>query len=214
MNRKSTLKNKKKQAVSWNIKKIGISVFTIITLFIFSSGFSLKTDIFKSISESPTDADAWEYIERYKDLAIIEMHRSGIPASITLAQGLHETNFGKSRLYKEANNHFGIKCKSYWVGTTFYYKDDDKDKAGTLIESCFRSYGSALASYVDHSNFLVNSPHYASLFEYGRKDYESWAHGLKKCGYATDPNYAYKLIDKVNRYYLNQFDEEINPMKR
>ena len=214
MNRKSTRKSKNNQRRSRNIRKIGVSVLAIVTIFVLSTGFSLKTDIFKTNVESPTDADAWEYIEKYKDLAIIEMHRSGIPASITLAQGLHETNFGKSRLYKEANNHFGIKCKSYWVGTTFYYKDDDKDRTGNLIESCFRSYGSALASYVDHSNFLVNSPHYARLFDYGRKDYESWAHGLKNCGYATDPNYAYKLIEKVNRYYLNQFDEEKNPLKR
>jgi flagellum-specific peptidoglycan hydrolase FlgJ len=152
------------------------------------------------------DALADDYIEQHKELAIIEMHRSGVPASITLAQALHETDFGRSRLAKEANNHFGIKCKTYWQGQIFYHKDDDYDKAGKLIESCFRRYNSNLESYVDHSNFLTQSERYAPLFKLPTFDYKSWAHGLKKCGYATDPGYADKLIKKIERYNLSQYD--------
>jgi flagellum-specific peptidoglycan hydrolase FlgJ len=152
------------------------------------------------------DALAEDYITLHKDLAIIEMHRTGVPASITLAQALHETDFGRSRLAREANNHFGIKCKSYWQGQIFYHKDDDYDKAGKLIESCFRRYNSNLESYVDHSNFLTGSERYAPLFKLSRIDYKAWANGLKKCGYATDPSYADKLIRKIERYNLSQYD--------
>lgn len=154
-----------------------------------------------------------EYIEAYKDLAVIEMHRTGVPASITLAQGLHESNFGTSKLATEANNHFGIKCKSYWQGGTYYYKDDDLDKKGKLIESCFRSYDSALESYVDHSNFLTRSAHYSELFQLNVLDYKSWAYGLKRCGYATDPNYAEKLIRKIEKYNLSIYDLAECPLK-
>ena len=100
------------------------------------------------------EALVWSYIDKYRDLAIAEMYRTGIPASIILAQGLHESNNGQSSLATEANNHFGIKCKSYWVGMTYYHKDDDYDRKGKIKDSCFRAYGSALESYVDHSNFL------------------------------------------------------------
>ncbi len=159
-----------------------------------------------------SEAEIWDYVDRYKDLAIAEMYRTGIPASITLAQGLHESNHGKSKLATEANNHFGIKCKSYWVGETYYHKDDDY-KNGKLINSCFRSYRSALESYVDHSNFLVMTKHYQTLFNLDKTDYKSWAHGLKKCGYATDPKYADKLIRKIEKYYLAQYDSWENPLK-
>lgn len=99
------------------------------------------------------DIAANDYIEKYKELAVVEMYRTGIPASITLAQGLHESNYGTSKLALEANNHFGIKCKSYWTGKTYYYKDDDYNKNGQLTESCFRAYNSDLDSYIDRSNF-------------------------------------------------------------
>ena len=154
-----------------------------------------------------------EYIESYKDLAIVEMHRSGVPASITLAQGLHESNYGTSKLATEARNHFGIKCKSYWQGNTFYHKDDDLDKRGKLIDSCFRRYDSVLESYVDHSNFLTRSAHYSELFKLNILDYKSWAHGLKKCGYATDTNYAEKLIRKIEKYNLHLYDLAECPIK-
>ena len=152
------------------------------------------------------DRIAVSYIEEFRDLAIIEMHRSGIPASITLAQGMHESAYGKSPLAMYANNHFGIKCKSYWRGDTYYHKDDDTDQQGQLIDSCFRSYESAIASYVDHSNFLMKSSHYQWLFSFDHTDYESWAHGLKKSGYATDPAYAEKLLVKIHKYGLDQYD--------
>jgi flagellum-specific peptidoglycan hydrolase FlgJ len=153
------------------------------------------------------------YIDLYKELAVIEMYRSGIPASITLAQALHESSNGFSKLATEANNHFGIKCKSYWVGNTYYHKDDDYDDSGKLLESCFRSYSSVMDSYVDHSNFLTTTSHYAPLFNYEKQDYKSWAQGLKSCGYATDTKYAEKLIAKIEKYKLHQFDLWENPYK-
>lgn len=151
------------------------------------------------------------YIETYKDIAIAEMYRTGIPASITLAQGLHESQAGRSELAKKANNHFGMKCKSYWTGNTYYYKDDDYDKNNKLIESCFRNYDSALESYIDRSNFLVGNNRYSVLFSYGKSDFESWANGLQNCGYATDKSYASKLIKLINEFKLYEYDKAENP---
>lgn len=167
---------------------------------------------FMSFHTAPESA-AWSYIDEYKDLAIAEMYRTGIPASITLSQGLHESTNGTSRLAVEANNHFGIKCKSYWVGAKFYHKDDDLDTSGNLLESCFRAYGNSLESYVDHSNFLVNSRHYKELFTFDKTDYISWAYGLKRCGYATDEQYPEKLINKINQYSLYQYDTWESPFR-
>lgn len=162
---------------------------------------------------NPTDALAYDYLETYADLAVVEMYRSGIPASITLAQGLHESNYGNSALATEANNHFGIKCKKSWIGETYYHEDDDYDQQGNLTESCFRSYNSALESYVDHSNFLMHRPYYKSLFDIDRTDYKAWAHGLKACGYATDKAYAEKLIKKIEKYNLDFYDHSANPFR-
>ena len=164
------------------------------------------------VSENPKDAAANAYVEKYKELAVVEMHRSGIPASITLAQALHESGIGDSDLAVFANNHFGIKCKSYWKGQTYKHKDDDFDTRGNLIKSCFRSYESVIDSYVDHSNFLTQSAHYSELFNYNMADYKRWAFGLKNCGYATDPEYAFKLIDKIEKYQLYIYDSYKNPM--
>jgi flagellum-specific peptidoglycan hydrolase FlgJ len=160
------------------------------------------------------ESGAYRYIDIYRDLAIVEMYRSGIPASITLAQGLHESNYGTSDLAVHANNHFGIKCKSNWIGSTFYHKDDDYDKRGNLMNSCFRSYEADLDSYVDHSNFLMSRSNYADLFNFSQTDYKNWAYGLKRSGYATDPNYADKLIKKIERYGLDQYDHWENPLNR
>ena len=140
------------------------------------------------------DIKATQYIETYKDLAVVEMYRTGIPASITLAQGLHESHFGTSRLAQEANNHFGIKCKDYWTGKTFFQQDDDFDKAGNLISSCFRAYDSPIDSYIDRSNFLKSTERYSILFLYPKTDYEKWDYGLKECGYATNDSYIKKLF--------------------
>jgi len=145
------------------------------------------------------------YISQYRDMAVIEMHRSGIPASITLAQALVESRYGTSNLAVQANNHFGIKCKSYWKGFTYYHKDDDY-KNGKLIKSCFRAYDSVIDSYVDHSNFLMKTPWYKELFSYEKTDYLNWAYGLKKCGYATNPKYAAMFIKKIEDFQLYQYD--------
>jgi flagellum-specific peptidoglycan hydrolase FlgJ len=147
-----------------------------------------------------------QYIETYKYLAIDEMHRTGIPASITLAQAIVESNAGTSPLAVEANNHFGIKCKHYWKGETYYQKDDDRDQEGRLIDSCFRKYDDIEASYIDHSNFLVYTLHYRPLFDHDRRDYSSWARGLKECGYATDRRYADKIIQTIKKYGLDELD--------
>jgi flagellum-specific peptidoglycan hydrolase FlgJ len=168
--------------------------------------------VFYSITD-PTTNLSKNYIDTYKELAVVEMHRSGIPASIILAQGLHESAYGKSPLAKKANNHFGIKCKNYWMGKRYYHKDDDTDDDGTLIESCFRKYENDMDSYIDHSNFLMDSPHYDQLFKFPSTDYISWAIGLKKAGYATDPEYAEKLVKIIEKNELYQYDFWPYPLK-
>jgi LysM repeat protein len=142
---------------------------------------------------------AEQYIATYKDLAISEMKRTGIPASITLAQGLIESGSGNSYLAKNANNHFGIKCKTGWTGRSVSVTDDAPDE-------CFRAYNSAEESYRDHSDFLVNGQRYASLFELDPTDYKGWANGLRNAGYATNPKYPQMLIDVIERYGLYQYD--------
>ncbi|MBD0333844.1 MAG: glucosaminidase domain-containing protein, partial [Chitinophagaceae bacterium] len=119
-----------------------------------------------------------EYIAKFKDAAIAEMIRTGVPASITLAQGIHETEAGRSDLVLKSNNHFGIKCKENWTGESVFHDDDARGE-------CFRKYEDPLDSYRDHSDFLKNRSHYAFLFELDPTDYEAWAYGLKKAGYAT-----------------------------
>lgn len=148
------------------------------------------------------------YIEQYKQVAIIEMDRSKIPASIKMAQALFESQSGRSELATQANNHFGIKCKNTWSGDTYQYKDDDLDKEGNLTYSCFRSYSSAIDSYKDHSDFLIGRSRYQELFSLPIDDYKAWAYGLKKCGYATDPLYAEKIIRVIEKYNLDLLDRK------
>ena len=140
-----------------------------------------------------------QYIKTYSGIAVSEMIRSGVPASITLAQGLLESGAGTSSLAVNANNHFGIKCGSLWKGRTTRYDDDKKNE-------CFRVYDSAEASFRDHSDFLRYSDRYKFLFDLQPGDYKGWAHGLKKAGYATDPAYARKLIEKIEKYGLTSYD--------
>lgn len=140
------------------------------------------------------------YIEAYAPLAIKEMSRTGFPASIKIAQGIHESGAGKSNLVSRSNNHFGIKCKSSWEGEKVYHDDDEAGE-------CFRKYKSAEDSYLDHSNYLKSQSRYAFLFEYDADDHTSWAWGLKKAGYATSPVYAETIIKYVETYQLN----ELNP---
>ena len=139
-----------------------------------------------------------DYIDRWKDVAISEQEQHGIPASITLAQGLLESGAGSSRLATEGNNHFGIKCHKDWQGETMLRDDDAPNE-------CFRVYESAHESFADHSRFLLRK-RYESLFLLPVDDYKGWAHGLKQCGYATDPNYANRLISIIERYSLYNYD--------
>ena len=138
------------------------------------------------------------YIDLYAEFAIAEQEAHGIPASITLAQGLLESAAGRSSLATKGNNHFGIKCHTEWKGDTLLRNDD-------AANECFRVYASAAESFADHSRFLLRK-RYKPLFDFDVTDYSSWAHGLKKCGYATDPNYATRLIAIIERYSLYLFD--------
>ncbi len=175
---------------------------------VFLSSFSIN-----AVSPNSDERVKLDYINEYKDIAIAEMYRTGIPASIILAQGLLESQAGTSDLAVNANNHFGIKCKSYWQGNTYFHKDDDYDKNGNLIKSCFRYYDSPIESYVDHSNFLMQSPNYSALFELPKEDFAGWAWGLKKSGYATDVNYPVKLIRLIQEFELYKYDKAQNPWK-
>lgn len=143
-----------------------------------------------------------EYIERFAPIAMEEMQRSKVPASITLAQGCLESGNANSRLAKKGNNHFGIKCHKSWTGKTMSHDDDKKGE-------CFRVYKHAEESYKDHSDFLVNGSRYASLFELKPDDYAGWAKGLRKAGYATDPKYPDKLIRIIEESGLNKYDEMV-----
>jgi LysM repeat protein len=150
------------------------------------------------------------YIEQYKQIAISEMERTGIPASIKLAQGILESNAGQSELAIGANNHFGIKCGGDWQGKSFKRIDDDRDQFGNPIESCFRKYEKAEESFFDHSEFLRDPRkynRYGFLFNLDRRDYKGWAHGLRAAGYATDPVYANSLIEVIERYRLFEHDQ-------
>ena len=140
-----------------------------------------------------------QYIKKYKDIAIKQMHRHKIPASIILAQGCLESNNGNSALATKANNHFGIKCHDGWRGKKFRQDDDAKNE-------CFRKYSNAIDSYTDHSYFLTSRPRYNTLFDLPITDYKGWAHGLKAAGYATNPKYAKLLIDIIEEYQLYKYD--------
>lgn len=141
-----------------------------------------------------------DYFERYKDVAISQMQQYGIPASITLAQGVLESGAGQSELARKSNNHFGIKCNG-WTGRKVYHDDDARGE-------CFRAYDDPLDSYVDHSLFLRNSQRYSRLFKLKKKDYKGWAKGLKSCGYATSPTYAHRLIEIIELYGLDRYDKD------
>ena len=143
-----------------------------------------------------------EYIRKYSDLAVSEMRRTGVPASITLAQGILESNSGQSKLAVKGNNHFGIKCHNDWDGRTMRLDDDAR-------RECFRVYPDASASFRDHSDFLRYRDRYKPLFDLDPEDYRGWARGLKKAGYATDPSYAGKLIALIERYELYRYDREV-----
>lgn len=166
---------------------------TVFTLFVFLLFVAL-------VANSQNKLSRKEYIELYKIVAIQEMHRSGIPASITMAQGCLESNNGNSVLSKKSNNHFGIKCKTDWSGMRVYHNDDEANE-------CFRRYTTVEESYEDHTEFLMANPRYASLFKYKHTDYKGWAKGLKAAGYATDPTYAERLIKIIEEEKLYLLDD-------
>lgn len=151
-----------------------------------------------------------QYIERFYPIAVAEMERAGIPASIKLAQGILESGLGKSELATNANNHFGIKCGGNWVGEEYYLKDDDRDASGKLIKSCFRVFDSPEESFIAHTEFLADPKkafRYGPLFEFSNTDYRSWAYGLKDAGYATNPKYPDLLLSVIRNNNLDQYDK-------
>lgn len=162
----------------------------------------LVTPLFAQGQPSGQRLSAEDYIAEWKQVAVKKMKEHGIPASITLAQGLLESGNGNSELARQGNNHFGIKCTPDWTGGRTYHDDDKKD-------DCFRKYKDASQSYEDHAKFL-QKPRYAPLFELKATDYEGWARGLKKAGYATDPAYPQKLIALIDRYELHNLDKGID----
>jgi LysM repeat protein len=178
------------------------------TSFFICSVFTLAGILSNSFcyAQNTTLQDITDYIQTYKAAAIEEMQRAKIPASITLAQGLHESGNGKSVLAREAKNHFGIKCHKEWNGKTYTYDDDAKGE-------CFRVYDDAFTSYRDHSDFLTSRTRYADLFTYPINDYKSWAYGLKAAGYATNPKYAEIIIRTIEENKLYEYDVVIAPDK-
>ena len=154
-----------------------------------------------AIQAQPRNKQYESYIKKYRELAVEEMKKYHIPASITLAQGLLESGAGKSEVARKSNNHFGIKCGGDWRGKTVSHDDDARGE-------CFRAYKHPKDSYEDHSKFLVGRPRYASLFKLKITDYKGWARGLKKAGYATNPRYADQLIGIIELYELYKYDEK------
>ncbi len=172
-------------------KTIILGIIFCISLLFVSEAASAKSKKTRQTRE--------EYIERYKHIAIDQMERYGIPASITMAQGILESDAGNSLLSRSSNNHFGIKCKRDWRGRKVYHDDDAKGE-------CFRAYPTVEDSYDDHATFLDQQPRYDSLFRYASDDYRSWARGLKACGYATAPDYAERLIKIIEESKLYLLD--------
>ena len=175
--------------------KLRFALFAIITMFLCSCSVYRKTSVVNG-----NDAYA-AYIARYSDMAVEQMKKYGIPASITLAQGLLESDAGRSSLAVKCNNHFGIKCHNDWTGRKMYHDDDAR-------QECFRCYRNAGDSYRDHSLFLAGGARYQSLFSLGTTDYKGWAKGLKAAGYATSSTYATKLIEIIERYGLDRYDRK------
>ena len=175
------------------------SIFTVrnfITMrFVLTTLLSVL--IFTLEAQSPEAVKA--YVERYKAIAIEEMKTCGIPASVTLAQGIHESGCGMSVLAQKSNNHFGIKCHEEWTGNKYHHDDD-------APQECFRVYNSPEESFRDHSEFLKSRPRYSGLFKLGATDYSSWARGLKSAGYATNPQYPQIIIKLIEDYSLYQYD--------
>jgi LysM repeat protein len=180
------------------LRGLGGGLIIIISLSLFSC--STKKPLART-SQAPSSIGTVQgtYIDRYKDIAVSEMQRTGVPASIKLAQGMLESDYGRSRLAVNANNHFGIKCHNGWNGATISHHDDRRNE-------CFRSYKNVNESFYDHSNLLTSSARYRDLFKLNPEDYKGWARGLRQAGYATDPNYPDKLIRIIEQNELWRYD--------
>ncbi|QBN18628.1 glucosaminidase domain-containing protein [Flavobacterium nackdongense] len=161
------------------------------------------SEVIESTSKTVVTSDLINgYVFHYKDIAMSNMKNYGIPASIILAQGILESGAGQGKLATTANNHFGIKCYTDWKGETTLHDDD-------ATQECFRKYGNAEESYQDHAAIVSKRTRYASLFKLEKGDYKGWAKGLKAAGYATDPKYPEKLISYIERYHLDQYDNQV-----
>lgn len=195
----------------FNMRKMIVGGLSVYFLLVFVVPYlSQPSTPENTIAAPKTSEDSIRlYIHQYKEMAILEMHRAGIPASITLAQGILESRYGTSELAVFANNHFGIKMGKDWTGEKYYVYSNEWNSHLQRLEkriSCFRAYASATESYSHHSDFLLQRPHYQTLFKLSKTDYEAWAEGLKKAGYATDPEYAEKLISLIKRFNLAKYD--------
>jgi LysM repeat protein len=180
------------------IKNSQIVLLIILTVAA-ASCRSAKVATTVPVKQQVKDYNCQSYIDRYAALAVSEMKRTGIPASITLAQGMIESDFGRSSLASEGNNHFGIKCHDNWTGQVIRHDDERRNE-------CFRKYPRPEDSFYDHSDFLKSVPRYRELFNLSPTDYKGWARGLKRTGYATNPDYANMLIRKIEEYNLDYFD--------
>ena len=168
-----------------------------------NSNSNNNQEVIESTSKTVVYSDVvFNYVDDFKDIAKGNMKTYGIPASIILAQGILESGAGRGDLAKNSNNHFGIKCHTGWTGETVHHDDDAE-------QECFRKYKDPAESYKDHALFLTGRSRYASLFQLEKGDYEAWARGLRKAGYATDPKYPEKLIGYIERYNLHQYDAEV-----
>jgi LysM repeat protein len=185
-----------------------LRIFPILLIILLPALYSCKTSrrLARTTTAPPSSLNASEesYISAYRDIAVNEMKRTGIPASITLAQGMIESDYGRSMLAREANNHFGIKCHSDWTGQKIYHHDDRRNE-------CFRKYAKPEDSFLDHSEFLMTGSRYRFLFDLPPADYKSWAKGLKQAGYATNPDYANMLIRAIEEKNLHYYDVDYIP---
>ena len=173
--------------------------FSLTLLFLFTFSCGTINRVAQSNNNITVEQKIKRYIKLYAPIARKQMKVYKIPASITMAQGILESGYGEATLAKKGNNHFGIKCHKDWKGKKIFHDDDEENE-------CFRSYRNPVKSYKDHSLFLVNRDRYRFLFDLNSKDYRSWAEGLKKAGYATDPEYSKKLISLIERFRLTRLD--------
>jgi LysM repeat protein len=184
------------------VRNVGRKTNILLLLILAFAGMTSCRVSKPMITPASGNALAEFYITQYRDLAVSEMRRTGVPASITLAQGMVESDYGRSTLARTGNNHFGIKCHNGWTGPRMTKHDDRRNE-------CFRKYGSPQESYYDHSDFLKSGSRYRSLFELDPLDYKAWARGLKRAGYATNPDYDGMLIRKIEEYRLFDLDRGV-----